>query len=30
MIDWDATDWGGGITYASDGSWVTDKRDEDV
>jgi len=35
MIDWDSEDWGGGVTYAADGSWLEDKhadgqRDEDA
>ena len=29
MIDWDSDDWGGTVHYASDGSWVTGKHDED-
>jgi hypothetical protein len=24
MIDWDSEDWGGGVTYAADGSWLED------
>jgi hypothetical protein len=28
MIDWDSPSWGGGITYADNGSWVTDRHDE--
>jgi hypothetical protein len=26
MIDWDSEDWGGGVTYAADGSWLGDKQ----
>ena len=26
MIDWDSESWGGGVTYASDGSWLGDKQ----
>ena len=29
MIDWNSEDWGGRIIYASNGSWVPDKHDED-
>ena len=30
MIDWDSASWGKGVTYAANGSWVTDKHgDED-
>lgn len=28
-IDWDAEDWGGGITYAANGSWVMDGTHDD-
>jgi hypothetical protein len=28
MIDWDSDDWGGRVTYASDGSWVVDRHDQ--
>jgi hypothetical protein len=28
MIDWDSPDWGGGVTYAANGSWVSDRHDE--
>ena len=28
-IDWDSPTWGGGVHYADDGSWVSD-RHEDV
>ena len=24
MIDWDSESWGGGVTYAADGSWLGD------
>lgn len=27
-IDWDSPSWGGGVHYASNGSWVTDRHDE--
>lgn len=26
MIDWDSATWGGGVTYAADGSWLGDKQ----
>jgi len=26
MIDWDSETWGGGVTYAADGSWLGDKQ----
>lgn len=26
MIDWDSETWGGGVHYAANGSWVTDKH----
>lgn len=29
MIDWDSDDWGNGVTYARDGSWVTDRHGSD-
>ncbi len=29
MIDWNSETWGGRVHYASDGSWVTDKHDDD-
>lgn len=29
MIDWDSEDWGGGVTYASNGSWVVDAHGQD-
>jgi hypothetical protein len=29
MIDWNSENWGGGVTYASDGSWVADKHTDD-
>jgi len=29
MIDWNSESWGGGVTYASDGSWVADKHDDE-
>ncbi len=28
MIDWNSESWGGGVTFAENGSWVTDKHDE--
>ena len=28
MIDWDSPDWGGGVTLAENGSWVTDADNE--
>jgi hypothetical protein len=28
MIDWDSTDWGGGVTLAANGSWVADKHSQ--
>ena len=29
MIDWDSENWGNRVTYAANGSWVSDKHDED-
>jgi len=29
MIDWDSEEWGGGVTYAANGSWVVDKHGGD-
>jgi hypothetical protein len=29
MIDWSSDDWGGGVTYAANGSWVNDKHDDE-
>lgn len=29
MIDWDSDDWGHGVTYADNGSWVTDRHGDD-
>jgi hypothetical protein len=29
MIDWDSETWGNGVTFAADGSWVTDKHGDD-
>jgi hypothetical protein len=29
MIDWDSPTWGGGVTFAANGSWVTDDDDEE-
>jgi hypothetical protein len=26
MIDWDSETWGGGVTYAADGSWLEDMQ----
>lgn len=28
MIEWGSPNWGGGVTYADNGSWVTDRHDE--
>ena len=28
MIDWESPTWGGGVTYAADGSWVPDTHDQ--
>jgi hypothetical protein len=28
MIDWDSPTWGGGVHYASNGSWVPDAHDD--
>jgi hypothetical protein len=30
MIDWDSDDWGNRVTFAADGSWVTDKHGNDT
>lgn len=30
MIDWDSETWGGGVTFAANGSWVTDEADEEA
>jgi hypothetical protein len=30
MIDWNSEDWGGGVTYAANGSWVTDKHGDEA
>jgi hypothetical protein len=30
MIDWDSDDWGNRVTFAADGSWVTDKHGNDA
>jgi hypothetical protein len=30
MIDWDSETWGGGVTYAADGSWLGDKQPRPV
>ena len=30
MIDWDSENWGGGVTYAADGSWLGDKQPRPV
>ena len=27
-IEWDSPTWGGGVTYAANGSWVADRHDE--
>jgi len=29
MINWDSEDWGNRVTYARDGSWVTDRHGSD-
>ncbi len=29
MIEWGSEDWGGNVHYAANGSWVTDKHDDD-
>ena len=29
MIDWNSENWGGGVTYAADGSWVSDKHSDE-
>ncbi len=29
MIEWGSENWGGNVHYASDGSWVSDRHDED-
>ena len=29
MIDWDSDNWGNGVTYAANGSWVTDQQGDD-
>jgi len=29
MIEWGSENWGGNVHYASNGSWVTDKHDDD-
>ena len=29
MIDWDSENWGNGVTYAANGSWVVDKHGDD-
>lgn len=28
-IDWNRQDWGGHVTYASNGSWLEDESKED-
>lgn len=30
MIEWGSDSWGGNVHYASNGSWVTDKRGTDA
>ena len=30
MIDWGSEDWGGGVHYAANGSWVTDTDGADA
>lgn len=29
MIDWNSDNWGNHVTYAENGSWVTDKHGDD-
>jgi hypothetical protein len=29
MIDWNSEDWGNRVTYAENGSWVTDKHGDE-
>jgi hypothetical protein len=29
MIDWNSENWGGGVHYAENGSWVNDKHSAD-
>lgn len=29
MIDWESDSWGGNIHFASNGSWVADRHDDD-
>lgn len=29
MIEWGSPTWGGGVTYAANGSWVADRHDQD-
>ena len=28
MIDWNSPNWGGGVTFAANGSWVADKHNQ--
>jgi len=30
MIDWESDSCGGGVTYAANGSWVSDKHDDEA
>lgn len=30
MIEWGSENWGGNVHYASNGSWVTDRHDDDT
>ncbi|MCW2785486.1 MAG: hypothetical protein JWP74_2003 [Marmoricola sp.] len=30
MIEWESPTWGGGVTYAANGSWVKDKHDRTI
>ena len=30
MIDWNSENWGGGVTFAANGSWVTDKHGDEA
>lgn len=29
MIDWNSPEWGGGVTYAANGSWAADQAPAD-
>lgn len=28
MIEWGSPNWGGGVTYADNGSWITDPSED--